>query len=542
MLLAALTFEAAGQTGPRMIDTGRLDQLPTAPPEVARPEPGGAAPAPLIAAVRPFRLSEVRVSGAEAVPPGALEPAWRAAIGQEIGAAGLLALARAVEARLETLGFALRQVRVPAQDFAGGVLRIDVVLGHLAEVVFEGEAAPAASAFIQAQSRRLTAERPLRQDTLDRALALLARVPGLTVATAVEPTADPAALRLKLNLAWQPVELGFGVNNLGATPLGRTQFDVGLGLNGLIGGAGDRTDFIFAMPADARRFQYYGIVHARPLGTDGLTLRLSAGYLRTHESGTTTEGDATTFGMTLAYPLILGLRRDLSVEASLDGINSESALLGFTLSNERTRAARVGISYTEQTPNVGTTVLRLVLSSGLDIFGARAGSPTAGGPDFLKGVLQAYREQELPGPFVLRLAGLGQLADRPLPASEALLYGGRPFGRGFPQASLQGDSGALGAAELAIRLEALEAGVLSRPEAYGFVDAGQLWSLDWRERGLPEYTSAVSAGGGVRATFASRVVADVYVARGIAHDAPTVADQSWRIMFTLRSAVFGALR
>jgi hemolysin activation/secretion protein len=542
-LVAVVPAKGAwAQTGARMVDTGRLDQVPARVGAAAR-MPAEPAPAtPLIAAVRPFRLVAVEVSGAEALPPGSLERAWQRALGQEVGAAGLLALARAVEARIEALGYALRQVSVPAQDFAGGVVRMQLVLGHLAEVTVAGNAAAAASGFVQAQVARLTAERPLRQETLDRVLALLARVPGLTVRSTVEPTVDVAALRLRLDLEWRRVEFGMGANNLGAVPLGRTQFDALLGLHGLVGGAGDRTELIYAMPADAQRFRYYGISHARPLGTDGLTLRLSAGYLRTKESDTTTDGDATTYGISLSYPLILAPRREFSVDAAFDGINSESALLGFTLSNERTRALRGGLSYIEQTPEEGTTVLRLVVGTGLDILGARAGSAAYGGPTFVKAVLQGYREQELPGPFVARLAGLGQWADGPLPASESLLFGGRPFGRGFPQASLQGDSGVLGAAELAIRLAPLEVGPLSTVEAYSFVDAGALWTLQATRRGLPEYVSAVSSGFGARATLASRVTADVYVARGVAQDAPGLANESWQVLFTLRSAFPGPLR
>ncbi|MBR0652308.1 ShlB/FhaC/HecB family hemolysin secretion/activation protein [Roseomonas terrae] len=543
LLLCGGGAAAMAQTGPRMVDTGRLDQVPARVETAPTRAPAEPAPAaPLIAAVRPFRLTAVQVTGAEAAPPGALEPAWRQVIGQEVGAAGLLALAQAIEARIEALGFALRQVRIPSQDFAGGVLRVEVVLGHLSEVTVGGDAAPAGSAFVQAQIARLTAERPLRQETLDRALALLARVPGLTVRSTVEPTTDLAALKLKLDLSWRPVDFGLGANNLGAVPLGRTQFDALLGVNGLLGGAGDRTEFIFAMPWDAQRFRYYGLTHARPIGDNGLTLRLSAGYLRTKESDTTTDGDATTYGIALSYPVILSPRRELSVDGSFDGINSESALLGFTLSNERTRALRGGVSFAEQTPGQGTSVLRLVVSRGLDIFGARTGSPFYGGPNFLKSVLQLFREQELPGPFVARLAGLGQLANSPLPASESLLFGGRPFGRGFPQASLQGDSGLLGSAELAVRIEALDVGPISRVEAYGFVDGGALWTLEAAQRGLPEYVSAVSTGAGLRATLASRVTGDVYVARGVAHDAPGLANEAWQVLFTLRSAFPGPLR
>lgn len=551
LLIAAFAAPALAQTGPRIIDSGRLDQgLPSPPLRAPAPSAAeGAAgipeavPVPLIASVRPFRLSAVRLEGAEAVPAGALEPAWRAALGQEVGATGIIAIARAVEARLEALGYALRRVTVPAQDLQDGVLRIRVLLGHISEVTFAGDAAPAASAVAQAQAERLKTERPLRQDTLERALALMARTPGVTVDTAFEPTADPLGLRLRLDMRWRPIELSSGANNLGSVPLGRTQFDVGLGLNGLAG-VGDRTNFVFAMPGDARRFRYYGLNHVRPIGTNGLTMSLSAGLLRTRQSNTTMDGEATTFGLGLSYPLILRARREVTLDAAFDGVNSESALLGFTISNERTRTLRLGATFADQVEGSGTTVLRAVLSTGLEVLGARAGHALAGGPDFSKAVLQVYREQELPGPFVLRLTGLGQIADRPLPASEALLFGGQPFGRGFPQASLQGDSGVLGGAELALKLKWIEwTSLLTRPEIFGFADAGELWLRDAAKRWLPERVSAASAGFGVRATLFDRVTADLTLGRGVAEDTSGMLQPNgWQFLFSLRSALPGPLR
>lgn len=148
----------------------------------------------------------------------------------------------------------------------------------------------------------------------------------------------------------------------------------------------------------------------------------------------------------------------------------------------------------------GRVRVRLNYVQGFDGLGATGrGDPLASRPDgggpFSKAEFWVQYERPLGRGFSIDLRGQGQIASRPLLASEEFGLGGRQFLRGFDYWELSGDEGAAGAAEVRYDL----AGGLPRPlrrlQLYLYADAGRVTNL----RGGFGGGSLASAGGGVRA-------------------------------------------
>jgi hemolysin activation/secretion protein len=148
----------------------------------------------------------------------------------------------------------------------------------------------------------------------------------------------------------------------------------------------------------------------------------------------------------------------------------------------------------------GRVRVRLSYIQGLGILGMTArGDPLAsrsdGGGPFSKLEFWTSYERPLGGGFGIELRGAGQLASRPLLASEELGLGGRQFLRGFDYWEMSGDEGGAISAELRYDMRRGLPGPLTRLQLYLYADAGRVINL---EGGLGGGTLA-SAGGGVRA-------------------------------------------
>ncbi|WP_426955695.1 ShlB/FhaC/HecB family hemolysin secretion/activation protein [Muricoccus radiodurans] len=538
--LSSALAQSAAATPPtsRILDRDRQDTRPRLPQRTAPPTATAPAVQNRSGAPAPFTLTAVRLEGATLVPQEQLASSWSSRLGQRVELADLVAISDAIAARYREAGIALFTVLLPEQDFANGVVRVRVVEGRITDVQIEGDTEGADLSLLRAYVDRLLAERPLRQATLERYLLLMNDIPGLTVGSALEPMPDgpPGANRLRLGLQRKSFEVGSGVNNLGAVPLGRVQFDVNVVANSLFR-QGDQTQVIYGFPGDFQRYQYYGLNHTTPIGTDGATLRLSAGYLETRASNTTFDGTAVVTSIQFSYPVIRAIRETLSGTVSFDTLDSSSAFLGFTASDERTRVVRTGANWARQDSWEGVNAAALTLSVGLDALGARQRSILGGDPSFAKVTLRGGREQTLPWGFILRLTGSLQWAAETLPPSEKFLYGGPDFGRAFGAATLNGDRGVAGGLELAYRLpETLTFGTFDGSEVYGFLDGARVWNEETRL--LRARDSAASAGIGLRARVLQRVQLQVEAASAVQRPrySPT-GDERWRIVFSLRSVL-----
>ena len=289
-------------------------------------------------------------------------------------------------------------------------------------------------------------------------------------------------------------------------------------------GEGDQTDIVASAGTNFDRYRYVAASHATPIGSDGLTFSANAAYLRTETRGIRIRGDAQLAGVALSYPLIRGYRRNLTVSASLDGLNSDNAAFGTLIARERTRAARFAAGYSDATPR-RTITLGATFSQGLDILGARVMAPFSE-TGFTKGNARATIDQAIGKRVVARLRASGQYTRDRLPAAERFAVGGQEFGRGFETAVITADRGYAGLAELAWR--PLNKGPLAPSELYTFVDGAH---VDIRARGplLPggDYGLA-SAGAGVRLAYTSKAAVSLEAAHGIDRPYPGY-DQDWQI-------------
>lgn len=514
-----------------IVERNRADRAPAIlPPKAAAPIGGGRAAAP-VQAFAPFVIHEVRVEGAS-VAPARVGDATRPFIGRLVDVKSIDALPEAVAKVYAGTDVALYTIALPQQTFADGVVRLVAIEGRVAGVAVHGPVRASAQRLVRAYAQRLTRDRPLKRSHLQRVMLLIGALPGVKVDAQFLPGRRTGEVELSLGVTQKRAELGLGINDRGQNLLGRTQLEADLTLNALLR-QGERTVLTFATPTDVARFQYYGLSHTEALGDDGLTFTGALAYLRTRPRGSRVQGEAEVASLSMAYPIWLAPNRTLTGTLSLDGLNSSNALLGQTLTDERTRVLRGALAFAG---SKGPTTLSGsgAVSHGLDALGARVLAPGYDALNFTKLSAQARVERTF-GRWAVRLHATAQYSSDLLPASEQLALGGDDFGRAFPAALVTGDEGAAGSAEVG-RTFKTPGPFLNSAELYGFIDGGRVRLRSRPQLSLPGRTYDLSSTGvGVRLSVAKRAVFDLEGARALqTPDVPGAAGD-WRLIFAYRT-------
>lgn len=465
-----------------------------------RETPRLTAPAPVEAAApsEPITPGAISVEGATELGPATFAPAVEPYLGRPLGEAELRALTRDVAEVARRAGFGLATAWIPRQSMVAGVLRVQVDEGRIDTVEVTGNARAA----VQARLEGLATGRPLRTAELERRLLLAGDMPGVSLGRAqVVRREGRTVLVLVANI--DRVRGWASVDNSGTGPVGPLRARLSVDFNSLAIG-GDRLSVGGVVtPVQPREFQYGEISYTAPIGRHGTeaSVAVYAGHSDPGASlrGQDIAGVSTQAEARVTHPLLRS--RAASLWGSLGVTVRDSTLdqLGVRARDDRIVSASAVLSGNASLAG-GRLRVRLAYVQGLDLLNATArGDPLAsrsdaGGP-FSKVEFWTEYERPLGGGFGIDLRGAGQLASRPLLASEEMGLGGRQFLRGFDYWEMAGDQGAVISGELRYDLRRGLPGPVTRLQLYLFADAGRVTNLNGGFGG----GTLASAGGGVRA-------------------------------------------
>ncbi|WP_037552164.1 ShlB/FhaC/HecB family hemolysin secretion/activation protein [Sphingomonas sp. URHD0057] len=493
MIHGVVAAAAAAAMQPNPIANERIDQRPpatrlTPPPPRPRPTvaPSGAETV----------IKTIKFDGVEA--PNVVAAAAAPFVGRPATHDTLIALAGALSDAYERSNVALYTVSIPDQDFADGVVVVDLAEGWVDSIAVKN-ANPKAFPLLTARASKLVGEKPLSRAHYERQSSLIQSIPGLKLDASFENPEGDDSVQLVLTPHQKRAEAAFGVNNRGPHLLGDLVMQGGLDFYRLLTD-GDRLSFSGYGTFDLKHYRAADAAYAVPLGIDGMTLTATGGWLRTKARHIDIRGTAKFAGLTLTYPLLRRARQAADVSFAVDGVNSNNALFGNVFATERSRAARLAGSFVaaSERHNFRASV---ALSRGLDIFNPNAGD-TDGEVGFTKVNASAALETLLAARLLGRVQGVLQYSGDRLPAAELMSAGGADLGRAFDTGIVTGDKGIGGLVELAY--QPVRAADFDKSEVYLFADAADV--TVHRRLGFPRQSfSLASAGGGVRARYKDRM-------------------------------------
>jgi hemolysin activation/secretion protein len=522
---AGLCCAAHAQLATQTLQDNRLDARPVLPREDATESRGAGLPAINAQGT----ISTIEVEGSS-LPAVRIRTATQHFVGSAIDAGRLRALADAIAAEYKRSRIALYSVLIPEQDFAAGAVRVVALETHVDEIVLSGPGASKAG-LTQAYAAAMSKERPLTRPTLERYLLLMNDIPGVAAAPQLAPGASSDAVKLLIGRQQDPIEAVVSADSRGAERLGRTQLRGDIYFNGF-GHESSQTRLTAAASSDFESFLSAGLAHSGTFTSHAITATASIGWFRTRPQDGGLAGEGYTAGVQLSHPLIRSSHADLFVAAGLDGVDSENALVGQTISNDRTRAVRAALSGSARSGDLAAS-FGASASQGLDSMGARTASPQLATLDFAKGNLHASWSYAFAGKWRIEGAATGQISKDTLPAAEMLSLGGASFGRAFETGAVSGDSGVAGMLQLTRTFDKLP--FVKRSEAYAFVDGGRLWLTDRPGLTASDFDIG-SAGAGVRFGVADNASLSVELAQAVDVASEGVDEHAWRAAVMLGAA------
>jgi hemolysin activation/secretion protein len=222
-----------------------------------------------------FKVSNVRIVGATVIDEQNLAAAFDDLLNQPITAGELRTALDRVNAIYAKEGYALGRAYIPAQIAKGGTLIVRIVEGYIGEIRIKADD-EAVRRMVEDFSRRIVAENPLRQETLERYLLLISDIPGVTLDGRLQSMdIYSGAATLALDVTSEKFSASTAVDN--RANLDSAPFQAYLtGFLNNIFGYGDQFSLTVLATPEIEQQQYVRAAFSSFIGTDGL--RASGGF------------------------------------------------------------------------------------------------------------------------------------------------------------------------------------------------------------------------------------------------------------------------
>lgn len=498
-LLASTAANA--QTDPGSLERTRPRVEAPPPREVVPSISAPDVPPETQAIAQTFVLSAVVIDGATVFTSEELAASFEPYLASRVGQVELNKIAGAITDQYRKAGFLLSYAAVPKQSVQSGIVRIQVVEGFVGRIRLIGDAKSGNS--VRRIFQSLAAERPLRAETLERAIGLGRDVPGVVISDVQisRSAEDPAQHVLSVVLAKDRFRALTYIDNRGTVTNARLRSYSSFSLSSLVV-AGDQLQVdLFAIPYDKFRYAYGQVRGSMPIGADGLRIAAAASYGDSFERlrGPNQDGASRLLLGELSYPFVKSRAFSLTGYAQLADFKSELDQLGVTIQRDRIQVARAWLEFTRV---AGTRIDgRFGISQGLDLGPATdRGDPFASrlgaGSKFTKFNASLQVTAQLSNRVRLKFDSVGQYSTKPLLAPEEFALGGSRIGRAFDFNEIAGDHGLGAIVEVGYRVGETNQ-FPGNLEVFTFVDGGSAF----RKRslpGLPEQEWLAGVGAGAR--------------------------------------------
>lgn len=463
-----------------------------------------------------LKLKGVRFEGNTALHDEALRVLAEDLIGKKVTLQDVFKVAADITTAYGNAGYTLSRAIVPPQELepGGAVVTFKIIEGYVDQVVWPGELETYRDLFTS-YAEKITAERPVRVQTIERYLLLANDLPGLTLSSRLTPSeSNPAASTLVVSLEKEKhLSASLGVNNRGSEGSGPYQAESEVVFSNVLGMHEELSlGYTIAGPQHDKtkpELHYLSWGYSQVLSSEGLTFDFS-GNASWGDPGTEDllildyETESLNLSGSLLYPFIRTRDTNLTGTLGFDWKNSESWMLGAEETEDRLRIVRGELTFDHADTHGGINQIIVSVSHGIDGLGSTEnGSPLHsrenGKVDFFKASLQASRLQDLGNQWSVLGLVSGQLSADPLLSSQECGYGGGSIGRSYEPSVISGDHCLLGLAEIRYDANVENLG-LKRFQPYAFADYGAIWNKD-QPLGTPDQDDAASVGGGVRMSW-----------------------------------------
>ncbi len=393
-------------------------------------------------------------------------------------------------------GFPYARTTIDEQAAALGIVQVAIDEGRIDAIEIEGAK--------NAQARHMLDSltgRPASRHDLESTLLLVSDIPGVILRGARLKRENGQSV-LVVRLDRRDHQARLAADNYGTETFGPIRVNATSRLFGLLTSSDELRTSVRINPVDLEELLFVSGSYETQLTNSGMTLRVSGALGETAPGGaldgSDISGDTVRANANVTAPLHRSKKSSVWAEGEVAYISIEQDELGALLRDDTIVTAAVGLRTRFALAGGGFIRAGLSVERGLGIFGAtRLGDLNASRSDgdgvFTKFRFSADTRIRVVKNLDLYLSAAGQLADKPLLASEELSLGGAYRVRGYDFAEVLGDEGIYGLAELRYRVKTTGL-PLDFLQLYSFIDGGYVSDID---QNFGE-GSLFSAGPGVR--------------------------------------------
>ena len=396
-----------------------------------------------------FVLKKINVEGSTVYAQHLFNRWQKKIVHKSISLAVVYKFAEKITKKYRDDGYLLSRAIVIPQQIENGEVTIKVVQGYIGNILVRGPIA-GTKAFIKASGKQLLQSSPLLASDLERYLLLIDDLPGVSVESTLLPSKDePGASELILSLKHKKYGANGGIDNRGSKFNGPIQFKAGASSNSALG-LYEKLGIQGIMTSQPDELFYFSGFGEFAVSTEGTKLSVTTSISKSEPGSTLkvyqVEGDSNTFSLGLSHPFIRSRKENLKGHLSFTSRNSETDLLGSTLSKDHLRVIDFGISYDFLDRFLGVNLISIRMTKGVDMFGAtKTGSANLsrsdGHSDFTKLSGDLLRLQQLGEGWSLLTSLTWQYAFDRLLSSEEFGLGGAQLVRAYDPSEVTGDQG-----------------------------------------------------------------------------------------------------
>ncbi|WP_298463630.1 ShlB/FhaC/HecB family hemolysin secretion/activation protein [uncultured Erythrobacter sp.] len=393
-------------------------------------------------------------------------------------------------------GYPYARTSIDEDAAAMGIIEVAIDEGRIDGIEIDG----VANAQAQAMLNDLIG-RPARRNDLESTLLRVSDIPGVILRGAKLNRDDGRSI-LVVKLGERDNRGRIAADNYGTETFGPIRVNASTRVFGLLASSDELRTSVRINPVDLDELLFVSGSYETQVTDGGVTARVSGALGGTAPGGSLDgsdiSGDTVRANASITAPLLRTKKSSLWAEGEVAYISIKQDELGTLLRDDTLVTASAGLRTRFALAGGGFIRTGLSVERGLGILGAtRLGDPSASRRDG-DGVFTKFRfNADTRIPVVKRLdvylSAAGQLADRPLLASEELSLGGAYRVRGYDFAEVLGDEGISGLAELRYRVNTEDL-PLNFLQLYSFIDGGYVSDID---QNFGE-GSLFSAGPGVR--------------------------------------------
>ncbi|MBS2034840.1 ShlB/FhaC/HecB family hemolysin secretion/activation protein [bacterium] len=390
-----------------------------------------------------LQVTRFQLEGNTLVSEAELASVLRPYQGQRLTLAEIKEVAEAVTQYHISHGFKLAHTYVPEQDFANGVVRLQVFEGKIEQLKVVGNEYRD-SEMLKSYFQSTLDSNQYREEEVIRSVLLVNDLPDVKAKVRLEKGQSKGTTDLILEVEDRhPLAGWLSYNNYGSQALGEHRLGLTVADQDL-SGVGDRlaVSGLYGFPSSGSNF-YIDAGYTRPLNTEGTRLNLgytnSAFALGDQFQILDVRGNADIFRLGLEQALERSLthRSDLAFYLSSNSIRN--SLLGQPFSRDEYIKANLGYSGLWLDVD-GQTFFSASVSQGFRSSPLSLASRVGVGSNFTHVNLDALRIQSLSSQFRWSGRGMAQFAFSPLVTAEQFSLGGPYTVRGYAQGEYLADS------------------------------------------------------------------------------------------------------